>query len=69
MPIVIPKWLPAHEILAREPIFVMSHAHATRQDIRPIEIALVNLLPTNVATETQLIRLSGNSPVHGKPTL
>ena len=48
MPIVIPKSLPAHDILARENIFVMSHARATRQDIRPIEIAIVNLMPTKV---------------------
>lgn len=69
MPIVIPKSLPAHDILARENIFVMSHARATRQDIRPIEIAIVNLMPTKVDTETQLMRLLGNSPLQVNITL
>ncbi len=69
MPIVIPKSLPAHDILARENIFVMSHARATRQDIRPIEIAIVNLMPTKVDTETQLMRLLGNSPLQVNVTL
>lgn len=69
MPIVIPRSLPAHDILARENIFVMSHARATRQDIRPIEIAIVNLMPTKVDTETQLMRLLGNSPLQVNVTL
>ena len=69
MQIVIPKSLPAHDILARENIFVMSHARATRQDIRPIEIAIVNLMPTKVDTETQLMRLLGNSPLQVNITL
>ena len=69
MPIGIPKSLPAHDILARENIFVMSHARATRQDIRPIEIAIVNLMPTKVDTETQLMRLLGNSPLQVNVTL
>ena len=69
MPIVIPKSLPAHDILARENIFVMSHARATRQDIRPIEIAIVNLMPTKVDTETQLMRLLSNSPLQVNVTL
>ncbi len=69
MPIVIPKSLPAHDILARENIFVMSHTRATRQDIRPIEIAIVNLMPTKVDTETQLMRLLGNSPLQVNITL
>ena len=69
MPIVIPKSLPAHDILARENICVMSHARATRQDIRPIEIAIVNLMPTKVDTETQLMRLLSNSPLQVNVTL
>ena len=69
MPIVIPKSLPAHDILARDNIFVMSHARATRQDIRPMEIAIVNLMPTKVDTETQLMRLLGNSPLQVNITL
>ena len=63
MPIVIPKSLPAHDILSEENIFVMSHARASEQDIKPIEIAIVNLMPTKVDTETQLMRLLGNSPL------
>ncbi|MDE5618148.1 MAG: homoserine O-succinyltransferase [Clostridia bacterium] len=69
MPIVIPKSLPAHDILAKENIFVMSHARASEQDIRPIEIAIVNLMPTKVDTETQLMRLLGNSPLQVNVTL
>ncbi|MDE6550071.1 MAG: homoserine O-succinyltransferase [Clostridia bacterium] len=69
MPIVIPKSLPAHDILSKENIFVMSHARASEQDIRPIEIAIVNLMPTKVDTETQLMRLLGNSPLQVNVTL
>ena len=69
MPIVIPKSLPAHDILAKENIFVMSPARASEQDIRPIEIAIVNLMPTKVDTETQLMRLLGNSPLQVNVTL
>ena len=69
MPIVIPKSLPAHDILSEENIFVMSHARASEQDIRPIEIAIVNLMPTKVDTETQLMRLLGNSPLQVNVTL
>ena len=63
------KCVAGHDILARENIFVMSHARATRQDIRPIEIAIVNLMPTKVDTETQLMRLLGNSPLQVNITL
>lgn len=69
MPIVIPRSLPAHDILAKENIFVMSHTRACEQDIRPIEIAIVNLMPTKVDTETQLMRLLGNSPLQVNVTL
>ena len=69
MPIVIPTSLPAHDILSEENIFVMSHARASEQDIRPIEIAIVNLMPTKVDTETQLMRLLGNSPLQVNVTL
>ena len=69
MPIVIPKSLPAHDILSKENIFFMSHARASEQDIRPIEIAIVNLMPTKVDTETQLMRLLGNSPLQVNVTL
>lgn len=63
MPINIPEDLPAYEALTRESIFVMTEERARRQDIRPLKIAIVNLMPTKIATETQLLRLLANSPV------
>ena len=69
MPIVIPKALPAYQILSDENIFVMGDVRASSQDIRPIEIAIVNLMPTKVETETQLLRLVSNSPLQVKVTL
>ena len=63
MPIRIPNDLPAAETLLQENIFVMSQNRALTQDIRPLEIALVNLMPTKIATETQLSRLLGNTPL------
>ena len=54
MPIVIPKALPAYRILSEENIFVMGDVRASTQDIRPIDIAIVNLMPTKNETETQL---------------
>ena len=56
MPIVIPHDLPAFAGLREENIFVMDHERAVRQDIRPIEIAILNLMPTKETTETQLLR-------------
>lgn len=61
MPIVIPRDLPAFANLTEEKIFVMDRERAIRQDIRPIEIAILNLMPTKETTETQLLRLLGNS--------
>lgn len=61
MPIVIPRDLPAFANLREEKIFVMDRERAIRQDIRPIEIAILNLMPTKETTETQLLRLLGNS--------
>lgn len=52
MPIKIPEDLPARPILEGENIFVMTEGRANRQDIRPLEIAIVNLMPTKIATET-----------------
>lgn len=69
MPIVIPKTLPAFDILSRENIFVMPKKRAKSQDIRPIEIAIVNLMPTKIDTETQLMRLLGNSSLQVNVTL
>ena len=61
MPIKIPDKLPAREILENENIFVMTEQRATTQDIRPLKIAILNLMPTKIETETQLLRLLGNS--------
>lgn len=63
MPIKIPDNLPAAEILNSENIFVMSEKRAFHQDIRPLRIAIMNLMPIKVTTETQLLRLLGNSPL------
>ena len=63
MPIRIPNDLPATGILQQENIFVMSQDRAITQDIRPLEIVLLNLMPTKIATETQLSRLLGNTPL------
>lgn len=63
MPIQIPNDLPATGILQNENIFVMSENRAVTQDIRPLEIVLLNLMPTKIVTETQLSRLLGNTPL------
>ena len=63
MPIQIPNDLPAAGILQQENIFVMNENRAISQDIRPLEIVLLNLMPTKIATETQLSRLLGNTPL------
>ena len=63
MPIQIPNDLPATEILQQENIFVMTENRAIKQDIRPLEIVLLNLMPTKIVTETQLTRLLGNTPL------
>lgn len=63
MPIKIPNGLPAVDILAEENIFVMTDTRAITQDIRPLKILLLNLMPKKIETETQLSRLLGNSPL------
>jgi homoserine O-succinyltransferase len=63
MPIKIPDCLPAYETLVKENIFVMTEHRAIHQDIRPLRIAILNLMPTKIATETQILRLIGNSPL------
>lgn len=63
MPIKVPDNLPAKEILAGENIFVMDESVAFHQDIRPLRIAILNLMPTKETTETQLLRLIGNTPL------
>lgn len=63
MPIKVPNNLPATEVLTNENIFVMPQTRAERQDIRPLKIAILNLMPTKIQTETQLLRLIGNTPI------
>ena len=63
MPIQIPNDLPAAGVLQQENIFVMTQKRATTQDIRPLEIVVLNLMPTKIVTETQLTRLLGNTPL------
>ena len=69
MPIVINKELPAYRILTDEKIFVMDSERAFLQEIRPIEIAILNLMPTKETTETQFMRLLSNSPLQVNITL
>ena len=66
MPVKIPDNLPAAEILQQENIFVMTHHRAETQDIRPLRIGIFNLMPTKITTETQLLRLIGNSPLQAE---
>lgn len=63
MPIKIPDNLPATEILNGENIFIMPEDRAFHQDIRPLKIAILNLMPTKIVTETQILRLLSNSPL------
>lgn len=69
MPIRIPAGLPARDILENEYIFVMDEQRAVKQDIRPLKIAILNLMPTKIVTETQLIRLLSNTPLQIELTL
>lgn len=69
MPIVIPTRLPAYEILTNENIFVMGETRAKTQNIRPLKIAILNLMPTKIETETQILRMLGNTPLQVEITL
>ena len=69
MPVNIPNTLPAREILEKENIFVMSEERATHQDIRPLQVAILNLMPTKIKTETQLLHLIGNTPLQVEVSL
>ena len=69
MPIRIPDTLPAAETLKREGVAVMRETDAIRQDIRPLQIGLLNLMPNKIRTETQLARLIGASPLQVELTL
>lgn len=69
MPLIIPQTLPAYKALEEENVFVMHRARAMTQDIRPLRILLVNLMPTKIATETQIARMLANSPLQVELTL
>lgn len=69
MPIIIPENLPASKILTEENVFVMHEERAIHQDIRPLKIVLLNLMPTKIQTETQILRLLGNTPLQVDVTL
>ena len=69
MPIKIPDQLPAREVLVREGVSVMDERSALRQDIRPLQIGLLNLMPNKIRTETQIARLIGASPLQVELTL
>lgn len=69
MPIKIPNNLPAVKTLEGENIFVMTETRAITQDIRPLKILILNLMPKKIETETQFARLLGNSPLQVEPTL
>jgi homoserine O-succinyltransferase len=69
MPIKIPNNLPAAKTLQDENIFIMTETRAMTQDIRPLRILILNLMPKKIDTETQLARLLGNTPLQVEPTL
>lgn len=63
MPLNLPDKLPAIELLKKENIFVIDHSRAARQDIRPLRIVILNLMPLKITTETDLVRLLSNTPL------
>ncbi len=69
MPLIIPKTLPAYDALYQENIFVMHKERAESQHIRPLEILILNLMPTKITAETQIARLLANSPIQVHMTL
>ena len=69
MPVKIPSTLPARNVLENENIFVMDEDRAIHQDIRPLRVAILNLMPTKIATETQILRLLSNSALQVEITL
>jgi len=69
MPLRIPTDLPAYEALGSENVFIIPEDRAAHQDIRPLQVAIVNLMPTTVETEIQLLRLLGNTPLQVDITL
>ena len=69
MPLIIPKTLPAFDALYEENVFVMHRERALAQHIRPLEILILNLMPTKITTETQIARLLANTPLQVHMTL
>jgi len=69
LPLNVPDHLPASEVLIKENIFIMHESIAASQDIRPLKIGILNLMPTKMATEIQLLRLLGNTPLQIDITL
>mgnify|MGYP005805434211 CR=1 FL=1 len=69
MPVKVPSSLPARGVLEAENVCLMEEPRALHQDIRPLRIAILNLMPTKIATETQLLRLLGNTPLQVEVTL
>ena len=69
MPVKIPNNLPAAQVLREENIFVMTEDRAQGQEIRPLKICILNLMPTKEVTETQLLRVIGNTPLQVEVTL
>src|SRR3970040_974199 len=69
MPVKIPSTLPARAILQSENVFVMGEERADHQDIRALHVAILNLMPTKITTETQLLRLLSNSALQVEVTL
>src|ERR1035437_9577409 len=63
MPITIPNRLPAKEVLEKENVFLMGKNRAMHQDIRPLKIGILNLMPQKIETETQLLRMLSNTPL------
>ena len=63
MPLNLPDRLPAIDLLKQENIFVIDTSRATRQDIRPLRIVILNLMPLKITTETDLVRLLSNTPL------
>ncbi|OOM07389.1 homoserine O-acetyltransferase MetA [Clostridium saccharobutylicum] len=69
MPIKIPRELPAFQVLSNENIFIMNNERANTQDIRPLKIAILNLMPKKIVTENQLLRYLSNTPLQVEITL
>ena len=69
MPVKIPATLPARATLENENVFIMDEQRASEQDIRPLQVAMLNLMPTKIATETQILRLLSNSALQVEITL